>query len=106
MGYVYLIGERDNPSKFKIGMTNKSNVDFRKLELQTGNPNELYVHSTFKSKYPYKLERLMHQFYYSKKILNEWFELNDEEVSQFLPKCQLYENNLKCVLEPNYFDDF
>jgi len=56
-GYVYLLcdGER-----FKIGMTRQENIMNRIKELQTGNPNEIWLHSYFETEYPNKIEKMMH----------------------------------------------
>ena len=37
------MGESNNSELYKIGATKKKNIDERKNELQTGNPNEIVV---------------------------------------------------------------
>lgn len=105
MGLVYLIGERNNATRFKIGVTKKKDVDLRRLELQTGNPEELFVYKTFKTDYPFKLEKMLHNSYYSKRIMNEWFELTTEDTDKFLEKCAIYNEGLKALNDEHYFDD-
>ena len=60
MGYIYLIGELDSLNTYKIGVTKHKNIEKRIAELQTGNAKELYVRTYFQSKYPYKLEKMLH----------------------------------------------
>lgn len=93
-GYVYLLCDGD---KFKIGMTRQSNIMNRVKELQTGNPNEIWVHSYFKTEYPNKIEKMMHARHASSNIKNEWFEMNISEVLNFKNECQKCEDILKAL---------
>ena len=93
-GYVYLLCDGD---KFKIGMTRQSNIMNRVKELQTGNPNEIWVHSYFKTEYPNKIEKMMHALHASSNIKNEWFEMNISEVLNFKNECQKCEDILKAL---------
>lgn len=93
-GYVYLLCDGD---KFKIGMTRQSNIINRVKELQTGNPNEIWVHSYFKTEYPNKIEKMMHARHASSNIKNEWFEMNISEVLNFKNECQKCEDILKAL---------
>ena len=93
-GYVYLLCDGD---KFKIGMTRQSNIMNRVKELQTGNPNEIWVHSYFKTEYPNKIEKMMHARHASSNIKNEFFEMNISEVLNFKNECQKCEDILKAL---------
>lgn len=93
-GYVYLLCDGD---KFKIGMTRQSNIMNRVKELQTGNPNEIWIHSYFKTEYPNKIEKMMHARHASSNIKNEWFEMNISEVLNFKNECQKCEDILKAL---------
>ena len=93
MPFVYLIGEMDNENNYKIGVTN---------ELQTGNSQPLYVKSYFETKYPYKLEKMLHRHYQDKHILNEWFYLDKIDVEKFNETCEKY-NNILLSLKDNPF---
>ena len=92
MGKVYLIGELDNINRYKIGVSNKKKAEKRMNELQTGNPDELYIRYVFETEKPFKLENLLHRHYAKNNILNEWFELNEEEAKDFPNICQKYQN--------------
>jgi len=77
--------------RFKIGVT-KRKIEDRLKEIQTGNPGEVFVMRTFESNYPYKLEKMMHRHFNSKRTLNEWFCLNVDDVTSFTETCRKYES--------------
>ena len=103
MGFIYLIGELDNVNNFKIGVTKKKNIDERKKELQTGNSNELYINQFFETKYPYKLEKMLHRHFFKKKLLNEWFSLDEMDVQTFQDICTQYENIFDSLKDNPFF---
>lgn len=94
MSFVYLIGEVDNENKYKIGVTKHNNIQNRIKELQTGNSNELFIKDYFETKYPYKLEKMLHRHFYDKNLLNEWFSLSKDDVDSFKETCLKYNNIL------------
>lgn len=104
MAFIYLIGELDNNKNYKIGVTKKKNIDERKNELQTGSSQELYVNTIFETKYPYKLEKMLHRHFHNKKIINEWFELDSDEVKNFKDTCQKYTNILESLKTNPFFN--
>ena len=93
MGYVYLLcdGER-----FKIGMT-KNKIEKRVAELQTGNPNEIWIHSYYETMYPLKIEKMMHIRHTPSNVKNEWFDLTVSEVNNFKNECKKCEEILKAI---------
>lgn len=102
-GYVYLIGEWSNDKNhYKIGVTGGA-IESRMKKLQTGNSNELAIVKYFQTKDYFKLEKLLHNHYFKNKIINEWFELNDDEVKSFLSVCEKYQKTIDYLLENNYF---
>jgi hypothetical protein len=105
MGYIYLINEW-NTNNYKIGVTKANSLDKRKLELQTGNSSELIVSKYFITSNPYKLEKLLHQYYYKNNIINEWFILNDDQVRNFIKICIKYNDMLNFMKEENNFCKF
>ena len=60
MGWVYLIGERENKGKYKIGSTRWKDVNNRLKQLQTGNSSELFIKDSFETSHPFKLEQMLH----------------------------------------------
>ena len=98
-GFVYLLcdGER-----FKIGMT-KGTIEKRIAELQTGNPNEIYVMSYHKTKHPHKVEKMMHTRYQMSKVKNEWFDLNTQQVLNFKNECNKCEELIKILKDNPFF---
>lgn len=103
MGYVYLIGESNDSNLFKIGATKKKNIDERKKELQTGNPNELNVVDYFETTKPYKLEKMMHNHFKNANELNEWFRLEKDTVNNFKNTCQHYQNIIDSLADNPFF---
>ena len=97
-GFVYLLCDGE---KFKIGMT-KGKIEKRISELQTGNPNEIWIHSYYETAYPYKIEKMMHSRHASSNVKNEWFELNVYDVYNFKNECKQCEEILK-ALQDNPF---
>lgn len=95
--YVYLIKEEnDYSSLYKIGVTRRT-VKKRLNELQTGNPNKLSIVNIFKSEYPYELETSIHNYYSINNKLNEWFELDDDMVKNFMSICTVSEKAIKSI---------
>ena len=92
-GIVYLLCDGE---KFKIGMT-KNKIEKRVAELQTGNPNEIWVHSYYETQYPLKIEKMMHGRHASSNVKNEWFDLSVSEVINFKNECKQCEEILKAL---------
>lgn len=103
MAFVYLIGNIDNDNICKIGVTKKHNINERMNQLQTGSSNELYIRDYFETKYPYKLENMLHRHFHNKNILNEWFELSNDDIMNFKNICKKYENILLSLKENPFF---
>lgn len=88
--------------KFKIGMTTRKTIEDRVAELQTGNPNEIFVSMWHKTNHPDKVEKLMHARYGMSRIRNEWFDLTVEQVLGFNTECEKCEHIIE-VLKDNPF---
>ena len=100
-GFIYLICDYTRDYTYKIGVATGT-VEKRIKELQTGNSGELIPLKTYWSEDPFYLETQLHLYFRSKKIMNEWFELTDDDVKKFLDVCKMIENNAK-ALEDNPF---
>lgn len=97
MGYIYLICDPDK-DHYKIGVTREKDSK-RIKKLQTGNSCELHIVHIYECEYPFRLETMLHNYYKDKCVLNEWFELSEDEVIYFLNKCKEFDsiiNELKC----------
>ena len=82
----------------KIGVT--SQTDCKRLkQLATGNPSELKVLYEFPSKYPFKVETALHNYFREKQITREWFKLNNSDIQLFPELCEKYESNFKILTE-------
>ena len=103
MAFVYLISNIDDDNICKIGVTKKKDIEDRKKELQTGSSNELYIRNYFETKYPYKLEKMLHRHFHDKILLNEWFKLSNEDINNFINTCNKYENILLSLKDNPFF---
>ena len=101
-GYVYLICDPSNTT-FKIGVTrDKDNQRIKKL--QTGNSTELFISSIYKTKYPFRMETMLHSRFANKNILNEWFSLDAKDVGQFKNICQQTEELIESLMDNPFFN--
>lgn len=97
MAFVYLMCDSGQDNCFKIGVT-RGSIEKRMKKLQTGNGEEIFLVNYFETEYPFFIERMMHQRYFSEKKLNEWFVLTAEEKNRFKEDCLEFEqmaNELK-----------
>lgn len=100
-GFVYLICDPSNEI-YKIGVT-KSLCSKRMKQLQTGNGTELhliYAHGTY---YPYRVETMLHNKLSHKKVLNEWYNLTNEDVLSFKDMCNEIENLIETMKDNPFF---
>jgi len=82
-------------------MTRQPSILKRVKELQTGNPNEIWIHSYYETDNPSKIEKMMHARHASSNVKNEWFEMSVSDVLNFKNECQNCENILKaCINNP------
>ena len=88
-GFVYLLCDGE---KFKIGMT-RGKIEKRIAELQTGNPNEIFISSYHETEYPNRVEQMMHVKYKTAQVKNEWFDLSVEQVVGFRKECNKCKTN-------------
>ena len=72
MGFVYLIADLNN-NIYKIGTTKDLNK--RLKTLQTGNANELSLKYSLSTKYPFRLETILHKKFKQYHYNGEWYQL-------------------------------
>ena len=101
-GYVYLICDPSNTT-FKIGVTRDLKSQ-RLKKLQTGNSTELFISSIYKTKYPFRMETMLHSRFANKNELNEWFNLEAKDVGQFINICKETEDIIKSLLDNPFFN--
>lgn len=102
MGWIYLINEADTQN-YKIGVTKSKTIDRRKLTLQTGNASELILCFKFETPHPYRLEKMLHNYYSNKRLVGEWFELTDSEALCFRKICDKFSNIVDFLKKENEF---
>lgn len=94
MGYVYLILEVDafGNERCKIGFS-KNNPEKRVKSLQTGNSNNISLLKKFETKNYKLLEKWLHGkfFKYKTESDNEWFQLSNEQINDFIITCEEYD---------------
>ena len=104
MGYVYLIGEKDNIGKYKIGSTKSKDINKRLKQLQTGNSSELYIKEYYETEHPFKLEKMLHNHFKSSNLIGEWFELSESDTEAFRGICEEKEKTIEALKDnPFYF---
>lgn len=102
MGFVYLICDSSN-EYYKIGVTT-GKIEKRIKQLQTGNGTELFVRCYFQTKYPFKLEKLLHVRFGDKRVLNEWFELSLEDITNFTKTCEELQKTVEVLMDNPFFN--
>lgn len=105
MAFLYLIKEEFPSEKeiyYKIGITKEKDPYKRLKKLQTGNPNILSFQFLFETKYPYKLESIMHEYYKNQKMLNEWYDLTQSDIENFMVLCENKEKIIDGLKENPY----
>ena len=103
MGCVYLIDDWDKEHRYKIGVT-RGDVYKRIKKLQTGNSGEIYLVDKYETDHPFVMEKMLHTWYFGKKALGEWFELDDEEVRAFKANCQKITEIIESLSDNCYFN--
>ena len=101
-GYVYVLCD-PSTDLFKIGMT-KGSIENRMKKLQTGNGTEMHIVAYHETKYPYKVEKLLHNKFSDKKSLNEWFSLTTEDLSNFGETCAKIEEIIESLTCNPFFN--
>ena len=105
MGHVYLIGETNNPGRYKIGSTRAKDVNTRLKQLQTGNSSELYIKESFETEHPFKLEKMLHNHFKYKNLSGEWFGLSEDDIEAFRGICEEKMKVIESLKEnPFYFN--
>ena len=104
MGFVYLIGDEEMPNRYKIGSTRANDVNKRLKQLQTGSSSKLYIKESFETEHPFKLEKMLHNRFKLLNIIGEWFELSENDVTNFNCVCEEKTEIIKSLKEnPFYF---
>lgn len=100
MGYVYLIEDINNKT-YKIGVT-KGDPIKRLKKLQTGNSTQLTIKYLFETKYPYRLESMLHNHYKISNVRDEWFYIDN--IENFIDKCCFFSNIIEELKENYHFN--
>lgn len=102
MGLVYLIGDKERFGCYKIGAT-RGNIKRRLKTLQTGNSGELYIEKQFETEHPFIVENLLHNNFSYKKTINEWYDLEIEDVVNFQEICDNIEETIEIMKDNPFF---
>jgi hypothetical protein len=79
MEYIYFI-ENTKTSNFKIGKTN--NIHKRIKALQTGNDQILTVKKYIVCDNVFKIEKIIHRYFSTKRVNGEWFGINMSQINE------------------------
>ena len=99
--YVYLICD-PYQDIYKIGVT-KNLYSKRMKQLQTGNGTELHLVNYHETFYPYTIEKFLHNKFFKERVHGEWFNLENNDISNFSTYCQEYENLIEQLKENPFF---
>ena len=102
MGSVYLLGDTEQEGIYKIGVT-RGDINKRIKKLQTGNSSEIYLVSYYETEHPFLMEKMLHNKYFSNKVLNEWFALKEEEVINFKKSCEEFQDIITSLKDNPFF---
>ncbi len=92
--FIYLIS--NNLNQYKIGISKNPNL--RLKQLQTGNDQNLFIINQYKSEKHYKkIETALHNTYKYCNVLNEWFELTNEQALGFIEDCKRIEKAIEYI---------
>lgn len=94
---IYL-AKQQGTELYKIGVTKKDPL-LRLKQLQTGNPTPLQLVESFETKFDYKLEAALHKYFMTENVQDEWFELSEEMVADFLNQCNKFEKIFKTLTD-------
>ena len=98
MTKIYLIEAQDllnNFISYKIGYS--KHPEKRIKQLQTGTDKKLSIKFLCETKYPSKIETMLKKTYKEKNILGEHFNLDENDINNFLYYCELYNKNLNII---------
>jgi hypothetical protein len=101
IGSVYLLCD-PSTNLFKIGMT-RGGVGKRIKELQTGNSCEIHLVKKFDTAIPSYIESSLHHHFLGKQTLNEWYELNGDDIKNFEETCQRYQVMAESLQDNPFF---
>lgn len=101
-GYVYLLGDVLKEGIYKIGVTT-GDIFKRIKKLQTGNAGEIYLCKWHKTDYPFFVEKKLHLKFFGEKVLNEWFELDDDKANSFETECKKIEELIETMKDNPFF---
>ena len=100
---VYLISAETNGKKlYKIGYT-KRKVEERIKEFKTGNTAVFSIIEVFNSKWGTKIESSLHRQFYTKKVGGEWFDLDVNDLNNYLNLCEQLHNNFEIIENQNTY---
>ena len=100
MSYIYLIkSEHPDMDVYKIGYS--KHPEKRIDKLKTGNPYPLSLVAKFKTKHNRLVETTLHNNYGHQKLNGEWFELDFDQVHNFINRCQELEDTFDMLKKAN-----
>lgn len=100
---IYLITtEYFGKRVYKIGRTQRP-IEKRLNELRTSNANPLEVLFVYQTDWGLQVEKRLHRHFNDKRMEGEWFNLDENDVSEIPALCQKYNNLYQMLYEENPF---
>jgi len=101
---IYLISAEINEQKsYKIGIT-KRRVEDRIRDFKTGNSSKFDIEQIFTTdKLGLSIEKRLHKHFADKQIQGEWFNLDKQDIYDFLKLCSKYKEELTLLNESNTY---
>ena len=100
---VYLISsEIDGKRYYKIGHTRRK-VEERIKEFKTGNVSDFSIIEVFNSKWGTKIEANLHKQFKNKRLNGEWFDLDENDLDNYLKLCEQLHNNFEIIENQNTY---
>jgi nicotinic acid phosphoribosyltransferase len=59
--------------------------------------------NSYETDYPFVVENMLHAKFFNKKLLNEWFALEAEDVSSFIEECHKADENIAALQSNPFF---
>jgi hypothetical protein len=105
MGYVYLLHNWDSECDlYKIGVSKHEDIIKKRINgLQTGNPHEILLVNKYECENYYRVETMLHNYYFGNHKRGEWFTLEFEQVKEFTDKCKYFDDMIILLKKENPF---
>lgn len=100
-GVVYLLCNAET-NAYKIGVTT-GKIEKRIHQLQTGNDCEIHLVAFHESNNPFTIEKMLHRKFFGKNKINEWYNLEGDDIFKFEKICENFENIISSLNDNPFY---